>query len=144
MNVMNAPQLQEFSDDLDKIAVAMGAIRQNEKLGNGNPISEQEQDELLISQIKILRASARFSAAIVVLESSQIKTQLDALKSASAEMEKTLSKMKTVQDVIDFSTLAVTVAMEVVGGDITGVSASLDKLLGSIKEINKPQNRNQA
>jgi|SRR5882762_10484174 len=141
---MNASQIQEFSNDLDKIAVAIGTLRQNGKLGTGQVISSPEKDDLLISQIKILRASARFSAQMIVLSGSQIKGQLDELRSAAAVMDKTLSKIKTVQDVISLSALTVNVATEVVKGDITGLAGSLEKLLTSIHSIDKSSDKSPA
>jgi len=136
MKMMSGRQLQEFTNDLDRIAVSIGVLRQSGRLGNETTLSKEEKDELLLAQIKILRASAKFAALAVVENDHRLSDQLQDLKNATQTLDKTLSKLKSVQDVIDFSTLTLKVAEQVITGDVAGISSSLDKLLTRIRQVN--------
>jgi hypothetical protein len=37
---MTEPQLLEFTNDLDRVAVAIGTVRQNAKLGSGQTLTQ--------------------------------------------------------------------------------------------------------
>jgi hypothetical protein len=133
---MTELRILEFMNDLDKIAVAIGTLRQNGELGNGQELTREQQDDLLICQIKLLRTSASYSAQAISLNVDSIKEPLERLSRAAATMEDTLARIATVQEVIDFSAVAIGVAAAVASGDILSVATTLNKLLDSISKIN--------
>ena len=136
MKSLTEPELKEFIDDLDRIAVSIGIIRQRGNMDANHPLTTADTDALLLEEIKILRASARVTAQNITFNVVCIRTQLDALKTATLSMDKTLSRIKSVQAIIDFSTLTIKIADDFVSGDAIAFSASVDKLLVTISTLN--------
>jgi hypothetical protein len=137
MAQLTTPQVQEFTNDLDRIAVALGALRQAGKLGNGHTLTEDQKEEILICQIKLFRSSSKFLAKAILLEGELIKDQMDALRKASASIDRTLDRVKSVQRIVDFSAITISVATAVATGNILVVGSSLNNLLTEIAEINR-------
>ncbi len=129
MSTLTAAQAAELSKNFLGLAQAIG----NYRFSNWKKLSREENQELAGKQWSTLNAGEDMLAMSTTLLINDASSTIKQLAAITAEVDKTIEKIKNVQKVIDIATAIIELAAVIIAKQPLAIPGAVNHLVNALK-----------